>query len=615
MTDDTTKLDDLGKSAPPSTSQEAARKLVARAEELVALLQNQRETLRLRGMNLPTGTQETIVNVKARLEGINRQILTTLIELRTLRALADTTALITGNLQLDEVLNQVIETVINLTGAERGYVVLKNRDTGEFDQFAVARGLDITHDERGMAQVKTSQARDFVISRTIIADVVSTGQPLLTNNAQNDPRYAEQKSVVGFALRSVIAVPLKVRDEIIGIVYCDNRMISGMFQKRELDMLAAFADQAAVAIDNARLFSGIRDRLNEMTGLSELLERIFDSIPSGVITLDNRDLVSTANRAAERIFDREGNLIGTAISNALGSLPETLYNAMRYVTNTGQSMLIEVEIDLPQRGVRYWNVVISVLRAVRDQSSGLALVIDDISEKRARERQLTEAARYLPTALLKNLRTVAAQDVAGQEREITAMSCDVRGFTSFSERLDPADLMRVINQYLSLASDAINLFEGVVDKYLGDAVIGLFNTQLNPQRDHAVRAVSAGMAMLSDLQALHETMPEEQRLFYGIGIHTGVAVLGNVGGSSRKEFGALGEAMEISKILQENARGVVLISEETYAQVRDNFTCERVPLEKVKNRPTLTHAYRVLKRLGRSATNLLEELLEDDDAP
>jgi PAS domain S-box-containing protein len=615
MTDETAKLDDLGKGTLPSTSQEAARKLVARAEELVALLQNQRETLRLRGMNLPTGTLETVVNVKARLEGVNKQILTTLIELRTLRALADTTALISGNLDLDEVLNQVIETVISLTGAERGYVVLKTRETGEFDHFAVARGLDITIDERGMAQAKTSQARDFVISRTIIADVAATGQALLTNNAQNDPRYAEQKSVVGFALRSVIAVPLKVRDEIIGIVYCDNRMISGMFQQRELDMLAAFADQAAVAIDNARLFMGIRERLNEMTSLNQLLERIFDSIPTAVVSLDNRDLISTANRAAEHLFGREGSLVGTAIANALGSLPESLYNAMRFVTNSGQSNLIEVEIDLPKRGVRYWTVVLSVLPAVRDQSAGLALVIDDITEQRARERQLTEAARYLPTALLKNLRTVAAQDVAGQEREITAMSCDVRGFTAFSERLDPADLMRVINRYISLASDAINLYEGVVDKYLGDAVTGLFNTQLNPQRDHAIRAVSAGMAMLSDLQALHETMPEEQRLFYGIGIHTGTAVLGNVGGSSRKEFGALGEAMVISKILQENARGVILISEETYAQIQDSFECEHVPLEKSKNRPDLTHAYRVVKRSRRTTTNLLlEALLDDDDA-
>ncbi|MCU0463877.1 MAG: GAF domain-containing protein [Anaerolineae bacterium] len=611
MTDETQKLDEMGSEGMPATSQEAARKLVIKADELVTILQTHRETLRLRGMTLPTGVLETVNHAKARLEALNKQILTTLIELRTLRALADTTALLTSNLNLDEVLNQVMDTVLNLTGAERGYIVLKNRETGEYDQFAVARGIETNLDiNTGTMEAKSGQARDFIISRSIISDVVANGKPVLTTNAQDDPRYSEQKSIVGYALRSIIAVPLTVRDEMVGIVYCDNRILAGLFQQRELDLLSAFADHAAVAIDNARLFTGVRDRLREITTLNDLLERIFDSIPTGVITLNNHDIVTTSNHAAGVIFGRDSGLVGNAISAILGGLPETLYNAMRYVTNSNIPMLVDIEIDLPERGRRYWNISISVLKAVQDQSDGLALVINDLTEQRAREQQLAEAARYLPTALLKNLRTVAAQDVAGQEREITAMFCDVRGFTSFSEQLDPAQLMSVINQYLSLSSDAINLYEGIVDKYMGDAVTGLFNTQLNPQPNHAERAVSAGLAMLSDLEALHETLPEEQRLFYGIGIHTGIAVLGNVGGSSRKEFGALGEATEISKILQENARGAVVISEATYEQVKETFECEPMTIEKTKGREDLTRAYRVIRRMRGTTTNMM--FLDDE---
>ena len=72
----------------------------------------------------------------------------------------------------------------------------------------------------------------------------------------------------------------------------------------------------------------------------------------------------------------------------------------------------------------------------------------------------------------------------------------------------------------------INLFEGVVDKYMGDAVTGLFNTPLNPQSDHALRAVRAALSMVYDVLALHEVLPEDQRLFYGIGIHTGIGGAG-----------------------------------------------------------------------------------------
>jgi adenylate cyclase len=170
----------------------------------------------------------------------------------------------------------------------------------------------------------------------------------------------------------------------------------------------------------------------------------------------------------------------------------------------------------------------------------------------------------------------------------------VRGFTSFSEKLEPEVLMLIINQYLSVASDAINLYEGVVDKYVGDAVTGLFNTQLNPQTDHALRAVRAALSMKYDVLALHDVLPPEQRLLFGIGIHTGHAVLGNVGSPERREFAAIGDALEFSKLLQENAgKGEIMLSDVTYQQVKDYFDCEALTPGKLKGRTDFTVMYRV----------------------
>jgi class 3 adenylate cyclase len=91
------------------------------------------------------------------------------------------------------------------------------------------------------------------------------------------------------------------------------------------------------------------------------------------------------------------------------------------------------------------------------------------------------------------------------------------------------------------------------------------------------------MNMVMDLYALHEVLPEEQRLFYGTGIHSGPAVLGNVGGSGREEFSAMGEAMEVCKVLQENAGpGEIIISKETYALVEEVFECEQIEPRKTK---------------------------------
>ena len=106
---------------------------------------------------------------------------------------------------------------------------------------AVARGLDreqLTEDQ-------------FTISRTVINQVAESGEPALTDNASSDPRFQGQKSIVGFSLRSIMAVPLNARDDLIGVVYCDNRILAGLFQEHELNLLTAFTNQAAVALENA----------------------------------------------------------------------------------------------------------------------------------------------------------------------------------------------------------------------------------------------------------------------------------------------------------------------------------------------------------------------------
>jgi adenylate cyclase len=154
--------------------------------------------------------------------------------------------------------------------------------------------------------------------------------------------------------------------------------------------------------------------------------------------------------------------------------------------------------------------------------------------------------------------------------------------------------MQTINKYLTISSDAIHHYEGIVDKFMGDAVVGLFNTQLNPHEDHAVRAVYAAMRMADNVRELHNILPPDQRLFYGIAVHTGIAVLGNVGSPRRKEFTAIGDSLQFAKLLQENALGgEVLISQDTYDVVRDYVDAEPIAPRKMKDQPNFTVMYKV----------------------
>lgn len=580
-----------------ASAHEQLRTLMQNMNTLNEALRQQQAVLRQRGMNLPSATLEKMHHISERLDVVGGMLVHQQIELRQLRALADTTALINSAVSTDEVLNQVIDTVIHLTGAERGYIMLKNQLSGEME-FRVARGID--REQLGRT--------DFLVSTTIVNEVASTNTPVLTDNARNDPRYQSQESIVGYQLRSILCVPLTVRDHVIGVVYCDNRMLAGLFKTHELNLLIAFANQAAVAIQNARLFESARARLAEVTEIRDLMDNIFTSLASGLIALDPQDVITAYNPAAEQITGiPTAQALGAHVQTVLGVLGDELPQKLRRVRQLDSIEEWDAEpVLMLANGLenrRYWNISITPLNDAEkldDEHESVVILLDDLTEFKAHEAQLAQTRRYLPFALVENIRSEEIYSLGGQEREVSLIFADVRGFTAFSERLEPEALMEIINKYLAVASDSINLFDGVVDKYIGDAVTGIFNSQLNPHADHALRAVRAAMSMVYDVMALHETLPEDQRLFYGVAVHTGTALLGNVGAPERREFSALGAPMEMVKLLQENAgRGEVIVSAETYAHISAYFECEALTPVVTKGREDFTVMYKVLGRKKR----------------
>lgn len=594
--EDTAKLQ-----AQQATTQEHIRQLIQRTNDLVELLRSQRDILRQRGMNLPTGSLDSLKALRTQLDKMNNTLGSSLTELRQLRALAHTTSLINSSLEPTEVLNKVMDTVIQITGAERGYIALRNPQTGETD-YPVRRGIDQEQMDKG----------ELVVSKTIVNEVSSTGEAVLTENASKDDRYQGHQSIVGFQLRSILAVPLKVRNEVIGVVYCDNRVMAGLFKEHDLKVMKAFSNQAAVAIENARLFEDLRHQISQISEARDLMTNIFESIVSGVITLDRDNLITDCNLAAQGILGRiKESFVGQPLETILPELDATFHESLARVREAGTREITEVEVLLADLGQRSWNVVMSPLRDAQQTNQGVVILVDDLTEIHQREEQLGIASQYMKLGL-ENIHNVDVLDVmGGQEREISVLHSDVRGFTSFSEKLPPDELMRVINDYLTLSSHAIQLQKGIVDKYMGDAVTGLFNTPFNPSEDHAVQAVRAAMSMRYDVSELNDKREEggQEALFYGIGIHTGMAVLGNVGSKDRKEFTALGDATDLGKLLQENAqKNEILISAATYERVQDFFECEAIEPRKTKDYPGFTVMYKVIKVKKRAGPVDLDSL-------
>lgn len=190
---------------------------------------------------------------------------------RQLQALVGVGHVINSSLGLDAVLDEVMDTVIALMRAERGLIMLYD-EHGELSVKAA----------RGMDQVNL-EGNDFFVSKTILRRVLETGVSVLTTNAQEDPRFGGQKSVVEQNLRSILCVPLKLKDENIGVIFVDSRVYTGLFEQNDLNILSAFADQAAVAIENARMF----DKL-QLANL-ELSEAYDATLRGWALTLELRD--------------------------------------------------------------------------------------------------------------------------------------------------------------------------------------------------------------------------------------------------------------------------------------------------------------------------------------
>jgi GAF domain-containing protein len=154
-------------------------------------------------------------------------------------ALYNVSAMIGASLDIDKVLEHIMDAVIQLTGAERGFLMLRD-DDGDL-QVRIARNLD----------QQTLTSADFEYSRTIASHVLDTGEAVVTTNAAEDSRFAGQASIVSRALRSIMVAPLRARGRVIGIAYVENRIVAGLFGEEDLATLETLMAQASVAVDNA----------------------------------------------------------------------------------------------------------------------------------------------------------------------------------------------------------------------------------------------------------------------------------------------------------------------------------------------------------------------------
>lgn len=369
---------------------------------------------------------------------------------------------------LNLLLNLIMELALQVMRAERGFIMIMNEKTGELGM-RVARNME----RGGWDDVEK-------VSRTILYDVFRTGSPILTDNAQMDERFREQESVIMHGIRSVMCVPLKTKElKTIGVIYVDSQRPSWLFSDAGLGFLTAFANQAAIAIENAELYEKIT--------------------------------------RAERIRT----------------------NLQRYLSQP-------------------------LVEKIMKEKEGMGL--------------------------------------GGDQKVVTVLFADIRGFTPMVEKMRPADVVELLNSYFTLQTEEIFREGGTLDKYIGDCIMAIFGAPFEYD-DHALRAVKSALGMRRGLEQFKKNWQGKGGAWdkiisgfeVGIGINTGQVIVGNIGSEKRMEYTVISDAVNTASRLEGAAkRGQILISEGTYTAVKDFVEVNTLPPIQVKGKSEKLQTYEVL---------------------
>ncbi|MFL5732715.1 MAG: GAF domain-containing protein [Chloroflexia bacterium] len=524
-------------------------------------------------------------------------------------ATSDVAVAVNSSLHLDNILDVLVE---------------KARPALGFDYCAVGMLQEggQTYSLRSLAwprnYVDSMGTQTFNAREGLPGSVLSSGRPLTVQNLSERPLKVRPARFTGMlhpglegrlaaaGLRSIMVLPLIASGHIIGCLSF-AKSDPDYYSQDDLQIAYLFSMLLATALQNSRLFDAESRRSHQLQMLSEighiatsildtatLLAKIpplvqtyfgYDVVKIGL--LDKEDIVYAAEAQyiagsphppAVRLKNSNNGMpvgvVGLATYTGQMVLVPNVYEDERWsdIANSLAGPHIHSVLIIPMSardrvlGVLHFesskpdafsSAAVSILQSLGNQ---LGVALDNAAlYQKLNELFHGYIAPQVASTLLDD--PLNAQ-LGGQKREVTVLFADIDGFTGLSEELPAEELLELLNQCLGVATEAILEYGGTIDKYMGDAVMALFNAPQD-QPDHAWRAVQAAIMMQRKISEL--TASWEHKLIFSIGLHSGEAVVGNIGSDSLRNFTAIGDTVNLAKRIQEfAATGQVLITKDTY---------------------------------------------------
>ncbi len=488
----------------------------------------------------------------------------------------DLVADITSSLDLSVLLRRVMSEATRMLKADRSTLFLHNDKTNELWS-EVGEGLNAV-------QIRLPNHVG------IAGAVFQSGKTINIPHAYADLRFnpAFDKKT-GYFTRSILCVPVVTKlGKLIGVTQALNKR-GGPFTAEDEARLKAFTAQVSIALENAKLFDDVQNMRNYN-------QSVLESMSSGVITLNEDGRVHTCNAAGFRLLKiRETDILGKPVAEFFTGPNAWIAGRLAEVAESGKSAVL-MDANMEVRGEKLSvNVTLQPLVSLKAKRLGSMLMLENISNEK---RMKSTMARYMDPGLAERLLAGGGDLLGGQSVEATMLFSDIRSFTTLTEELGAQGTVALLNEYFTIMVNCITQEGGMLDKFIGDAIMAEFGIPV-AHGDDADRAMRAAISMTTELRALNQRRQErgQKPVLMGVGLNTDTVVSGNIGSPKRMDYTVIGDGVNLASRLESACKeysAQILMSEFTYRKLKGTYRSREVDRVVVKGKTEPIGVYEIL---------------------